>query len=73
LLIGGTDESGGLKEITSNYGDLGSVQYLMALSLIRQGKTEAATQALKTAVKLSPREADFLVLMNEVGRKSGSK
>lgn len=73
LLLGSSENPAELTELTSQYADLGSVQFLQALSMLRQGKSEAAGQALKAAVKLSPREADFLVLSNEVNQKDSKK
>jgi hypothetical protein len=48
----------------------GGAQFLYALSLLRQDKTDEAKQALTLALELSPQEPDLLGLLQSLDRES---
>lgn len=62
-----------IQRLTAANPTMGSVYFLDALRLLRDGKKEDGMRALETALKFSPNEYDFLALLNEIkGEKRGT-
>jgi hypothetical protein len=55
-----------IKRLTEANPTMGSLYFLDALRLLRDGKTEDGKKALQSALKFSPNEYDFLSLLNEL-------
>jgi hypothetical protein len=45
---------------------LGSMYFLEALRLLREGKSDQSQKILETALRFAPNEFDFLALLNEI-------
>ncbi len=56
-----------LKRLIDANPTMGSMHFLEALRLLREGKKDEGKLVLKTALRFAPSEFDFLSLMNELG------
>ena len=62
-----------LKALVAEFSSVGAVRYLAAVAEINKGNIEGGIKELKEAVKLSPKEADFLALLNEISKPKGEE
>jgi Flp pilus assembly protein TadD len=67
LLTSADYDAAQIESLRSAQPGSGSAQFLYALSLLRQNKTEEARQVLGTALELSPQEPDLLGLWQSLG------
>jgi hypothetical protein len=57
-----------IKGLLKDLDSMGAVHYLAAVESINKGNVELAIKELKLAVQLSPKEAEYLALLNEISQ-----
>ena len=67
----GSDSQKELADLLDSYPDVGSLHFLRAIDQLKGNKFGEARNSLVTAMKYSPKEYDFLALLNLVGNPSG--